>query len=471
MSASWSRTAVRRAALDARSTRCGSACGCATASRPDAEGDRSMIELLEPRAGATLQERGRRRSRALAALGGRCGRRRRPAQWGGGPPRSGSRARSALAGSCSPAPGCRSGLQLAARRGPAQSCSRVAGGRIAGVEWPAPRCTAAGTCWACGSAARGYGRSTRSPMPISPRCRGGSRAAWTRWTRCSATRAPRAQPAARAAAADARAAGCRRRSWSPDRGSPIAFARRASLPGGVRAAHQRRLRHHAPEAQLARAPVGVPRRPLPEISGSARGPPNAPAGVYPLRARARAREVQRRPPDLPDGEDRVTAHHWVVQVRCFFADICSWADRGRSPFAALAPPAAPLERHDLRQRRLREGAPATGQTPAAGDLDLEREIPGSARWPPTLGTAPAQPTPPGTRGAHGPRKSTRSGTGRCSSCCCSRGLRIEEACELTTLDVLRRRPARRARLLPAARQAVEVRPRPRDPDRRRPRAA
>jgi hypothetical protein len=57
--------------------------------------------------------------------------------------------------------------------------------------------------------------------------------------------------------------------------------------------------------------------------------------------------VQRAAPRLPAGEDRGTAHQWLINVRCFFADICTWALEDGSPFAGLAPPAVPLERHDL----------------------------------------------------------------------------------------------------------------------------
>jgi hypothetical protein len=61
----------------------------------------------------------------------------------------------------------------------------------------------------------------------------------------------------------------------------------------------------------------------------------------------RAREVQRIGPRLPAGEDRATAHQWLINVRCFFADICTWSLEAGSPFAELAPPAVPLEGHDL----------------------------------------------------------------------------------------------------------------------------
>ena len=37
----------------------------------------------------------------------------------------------------------------------------------------------------------------------------------------------------------------------------------------------------------------------------------------------RAREVQRAAPRLPVGEDRATAHQWLINVRCFFASTLS----------------------------------------------------------------------------------------------------------------------------------------------------
>jgi len=58
---------------------------------------------------------------------------------------------------------------------------------------------------------------------------------------------------------------------------------------------------------------------------------------------ARAREVQRRQPRRGD-EDRLTAHQWLVNVRCFFADICVWSTELASPFEGLAPPAVPARR-------------------------------------------------------------------------------------------------------------------------------
>jgi hypothetical protein len=65
-------------------------------------------------------------------------------------------------------------------------------------------------------------------------------------------------------------------------------------------------------------------------------------------AMTRAGEVQRGRAHLGPSEDRLTAHKWLVNVRCFFADICTWALEDGSPFAQHAPLAVLLERHDLR---------------------------------------------------------------------------------------------------------------------------
>jgi hypothetical protein len=134
----------------------------------------------------------------------------------------------------------------------------------------------------------------------------------------------------------------------------------------------------------------------------------------------RAREVQRRQPRLVAGEDRLTAHQWLINVRCFFADICSWGGEDGSPFARWAPPAVPLERHDLVGVGFEKARRRQTKRQAAAILDLEREVP-KLRAP----AAGRTPRPHSTlhrmtrrRGASRP---TDSGTGRCWSCCCSRG--------------------------------------------------
>ena len=85
--------------------------------------------------------------------------------------------------------------------------------------------------------------------------------------------------------------------------------------------------------------------------------------------------MQRRQPRLVAGEDRLTAHQWLINVRCFFADICSWAGEDGSPFARWAPAAVPLERHDLVGVGFEKARRRQTKRQAAAILDLEREVP------------------------------------------------------------------------------------------------
>jgi hypothetical protein len=88
----------------------------------------------------------------------------------------------------------------------------------------------------------------------------------------------------------------------------------------------------------------------------------------------RARQVRRRQPHL-DEEDRLTAHQWLINVRCFFADVCVWSTEPGSPFAGLAPPAVPLERHDLVGVGFKKARRRQASRQAATVLDLERAVP------------------------------------------------------------------------------------------------
>ena len=154
----------------------------------------------------------------------------------------------------------------------------------------------------------------------------------------------------------------------------------------------------------------------------------------------RAREVQRRQPHLPDGEDRLTAHQWLVNVRCFFADICSWAGEDGSPFTAWAPPAVPLERHDLVGVGFEKARRRQGKRQAATILDLEREVPrlralAARRWQDSVAALEATADDRAARNG----EIDRFWDWALLELLLQSGLRIEEACELTTLDILRRR--------------------------------
>jgi site-specific recombinase XerD len=156
----------------------------------------------------------------------------------------------------------------------------------------------------------------------------------------------------------------------------------------------------------------------------------------------RAREVQRTGPRLPVGEDRATADRWLINVRCFFADIGTWALEDGSPFAALAPPAVPLERHDLVGVGFENARRRQQKRQVAAILDLEREVPkiralATRRWQDAQAALAAAPADRAARRA----EVDAFWDWALLELLLQSGLRIEEACELTTLDILRRRHA------------------------------
>ena len=112
-----------------------------------------------------------------------------------------------------------------------------------------------------------------------------------------------------------------------------------------------------------------------------------------------AGESRRRSPGLADGEVRLTAHQWLINVRCFFADICSWAGEPGSPFAGWAPPAVPLERHDLVGVGFEKARRRQVKRQAAVIFDLEREVPkiralATRRWQDATAALSAAPEDP-----------------------------------------------------------------------------
>ncbi|MGE4226687.1 MAG: tyrosine-type recombinase/integrase [Vicinamibacterales bacterium] len=154
----------------------------------------------------------------------------------------------------------------------------------------------------------------------------------------------------------------------------------------------------------------------------------------------RAGEVQRRQPGLQAGEVRLTAHQWLINVRCFFADICTWALEDGSPFAVWAPPAVPLERHDLVGVGFEKARRRQGKRQAAAIFDLEREVPklralATRRWQDATSALDAAPDDPRVRHV----EMDRFWDWALLELLLQSGLRIEEACELTTLDIVKRR--------------------------------
>lgn len=160
---------------------------------------------------------------------------------------------------------------------------------------------------------------------------------------------------------------------------------------------------------------------------------------------AQARTVQR---GRHQGQaDTTSAHSWLIDVRCFFADLCSWATEDGSPFAAHRPAVVPLTRHDLLDSGFTAARKRTEARLTQTVLELEREIPNIRayalrRWHETQqalalveGKAAdgVVPDPALLRAER-----IAFWDWALLELLLTSGLRIEEACELTTFDVLKR---------------------------------
>jgi hypothetical protein len=153
----------------------------------------------------------------------------------------------------------------------------------------------------------------------------------------------------------------------------------------------------------------------------------------------RARTVRRGARISADGEDRLTAHAWLVDVRTFFADICTWGTEPDSPFAGHVPAVVPLTRHDLldvgfKQARQRREAHVTSLV-----LDLQREIPNIRafalrRWHEAQQALADLADDRAAQAA----EVTAFWDWALLELLLASGLRVEEACELTTFDILKR---------------------------------
>ncbi len=175
----------------------------------------------------------------------------------------------------------------------------------------------------------------------------------------------------------------------------------------------------------------------PEVISSAQITP-AHARGFVGHAVERARTVQRG--RHKGSGDTTSAHAWLVDVRCFFADLCTWATEAGSPFAAHCPTLVPLTRHDLLDSGFQDARKRTEARLTGTVLDLEREIPNIRafalrRW------HEAQQALSVDEGDAGLQRTERIAFWDWAllELLLTSGLRIEEACELTTFDILKRR--------------------------------
>jgi len=152
----------------------------------------------------------------------------------------------------------------------------------------------------------------------------------------------------------------------------------------------------------------------------------------------RAREVQRGPG--AGDEVRPTAHSWLVDLRVFFSDLCAWATEPDSPFKRFAPRTIPVTRHTLTGYGFEKARERTRARITATVLDLEREMPkirafALQQWK----AAVAAPKVVTTRGYPWSDEVDTFWDWALLELLVQSGLRIEEASELTTLDILKRK--------------------------------
>jgi len=138
-------------------------------------------------------------------------------------------------------------------------------------------------------------------------------------------------------------------------------------------------------------------------------------------------------------EDRTTTYDWMVDVRAFFTDLCTWGTEPGSPLADHAPSTVPLTSHDLNSRGFAAARARTTARMTASVMDLAREVPNIRafalrRW--HEAAEQLLDNPDDHVGVRGERDAFWDWA--LLELLLTSGLRVEEASELTTLDVLKR---------------------------------
>jgi site-specific recombinase XerD len=175
----------------------------------------------------------------------------------------------------------------------------------------------------------------------------------------------------------------------------------------------------------------------PEISECRQVLPHHARGFVPW-ALATARSVQRSTATKGTG-DRTTTYDWLVDARSFFADLCTWGTEPGSPLAHHMPVGVPLTTHDLNSSGFAAARARTTARMTATVLDLNREIPNIRAfalrcWHEAAQQLAATADDP----AHVRAERDRFWDWALLELLLTSGLRVEEASELTTLDVLKR---------------------------------
>ena len=137
---------------------------------------------------------------------------------------------------------------------------------------------------------------------------------------------------------------------------------------------------------------------------------------------------------------RTTANHDVATIRTFFTDIARWSLEECTPFRTHVPPAPPLSFRDTQSSELTRAYRMRDAAITRRVIDLEREMPGiralaSEAWCESRETLAASPSSrPAARA-----ENSAFWDWALLELLVQSGLRIEEACNLTAFDILRRR--------------------------------